>query len=159
MWEKTVNKKPEITSVCCTLYICNKISIRKPLVDISHIKLFWFSIQCFLQAKYKSNWSFSCKPPHLAFSFLPPVIFEIFTAAFPSRIFVFLPFHWPTKSDYSSVPFPMILKSSNDTKFECFFFLQCCKTYNKKTFIWNKWYFKTDKSSADCCKQKVNIYR
>ena len=23
-----VNKKPEITSVCCTLYICNKIPIR-----------------------------------------------------------------------------------------------------------------------------------
>ena len=39
--------------------------------------------------KYKSNRSFSCKAPRLAFSFLLPVRFEIFTAGFSSRIFIF----------------------------------------------------------------------
>ena len=33
-----VNKKPEITSVCRTLYLCKKISIEKPRVDMSHIQ-------------------------------------------------------------------------------------------------------------------------
>ena len=37
-WVIKKNKKTEITSICCTLYLCNKISIRKPLVDISHIQ-------------------------------------------------------------------------------------------------------------------------
>ena len=37
-----VNNKLEITFACSTLYLYNKISIRKPLVDISHIQLFCF---------------------------------------------------------------------------------------------------------------------
>ena len=38
-----VNKKPGmITSVRSRLYLCNEISIRKPLVAISHILLFCF---------------------------------------------------------------------------------------------------------------------
>ena len=37
---------------------------------------------------YKSNRSFSCKDPRLAFSFLPAERFEIFTASFTSRIFI-----------------------------------------------------------------------
>ena len=40
-----MNKEPEITPICCT-YLCNKVSIRKPLVDISHIKLFCFHSMC-----------------------------------------------------------------------------------------------------------------
>ena len=32
-----VNKKPEITCVWGTLYLRNKISVRKLLVDITHI--------------------------------------------------------------------------------------------------------------------------
>ena len=100
-----VNKKPEITSVCCTLHICNKISIRKPLVDISHIQLFWFPfiVSC-KQNIYRSQ-SFSCKASRLAFSFLPSISFEIFTAGFSSRIFIFPPVHWLKKSDYSSIIF------------------------------------------------------
>ena len=37
----------------------------------------------------KSNRSFSCKAPRLAFSFLPPVRFEIFITGFSSWIFIF----------------------------------------------------------------------
>ena len=37
-----MNKKPGITSVSSALHLCNKISIRKPLVDLSHIQLFCF---------------------------------------------------------------------------------------------------------------------
>ena len=33
--------------------------------------------------------AFHVKSPRLAFSFLPPVRFEIFTAGFSSRIFIF----------------------------------------------------------------------
>ena len=37
LWVIKVNKRWEITSVYCILYLCNKISVRKPLVNISHI--------------------------------------------------------------------------------------------------------------------------
>ena len=37
-----MNKKQENISVCSTLYLWNKISIRKPLAEISHIELFCF---------------------------------------------------------------------------------------------------------------------
>ena len=57
----------------------------------------------FLVKKYKSNRSFSCKAPHLAFSFLPPVRFEIFTAGFSSRVFIFPLVHRLKKSNYSSL--------------------------------------------------------
>ena len=46
---------------------------------------------------------FSCEAPRLAFSFLPPVRFEIFRAGFSSRIFIFPLVHWLRKSDYSSL--------------------------------------------------------
>ena len=59
------------------------MSIRKPLVDISHSAIL-ISIH---------NRSFSCKDPRLGFSFLPPVSFEIFTAGFSSRVFIFPPVH------------------------------------------------------------------
>ena len=36
---------------------------------------------------------FHVKPPRLAFSFLPPVRLEIFTAGFSSRIFIFALVH------------------------------------------------------------------
>ena len=41
LWVIKVNKKPDIT-LSAGRCICNKISIRKPLIDISHIQLFWF---------------------------------------------------------------------------------------------------------------------
>ena len=37
----------EIISVRSALYLCNEISIRKPLVDVSHIQLFCFSFEVF----------------------------------------------------------------------------------------------------------------
>ena len=55
MSQKTVNvqnksnNKLENTSVFCTFYLCNKILIRKPLVDISHILLFCFP--CYISYK------------------------------------------------------------------------------------------------------------
>ena len=47
-WEIKVNKKPDIIFACCTLYICNKISVGKPLVYISDIWLLWlpFNASC-----------------------------------------------------------------------------------------------------------------
>ena len=77
--------------------MCNEISIRKPLVDISHIQLFWFS---FIFSR-----SFSCKAPRLTFSFLPPVNFEIFTAGSFGWISTYPSLHWLKKSHYSSPVF------------------------------------------------------
>ena len=124
LWVIKVNKKLVMTSVCCSLYtliqciilltthcIINKILIRKPLLDISHIQLFWFPFDASCKKKkHKSKRSFSCKVPRPAFSFLAPVSLEIFTAGFSSRIFVFPPVHWLTKSDYSSLNIIRILK-------------------------------------------------
>ena len=45
-----VNKTPEIISVCFVLYL-QKISVRKPHFDISHIQLFCFQINL----SYKEN--------------------------------------------------------------------------------------------------------
>ena len=98
-----MNKKPEITSVCCTFYKCNKISVRKPLVDISQIQLFWFPFSVSCKQNINLTEVFHVKPPRLAFSFLPPVSFEMFTAGFSSRIFIFPPVHWLKKSDCSSL--------------------------------------------------------
>ena len=78
--------------LCCTLFICNKISIRKPIVDISYIQLFWFP--CIVSCKQNINLTevFHVKPSRLAFPFLPPVSFEIFTAGFLVGFSSFLPF-------------------------------------------------------------------
>ena len=92
MWAIKVNKKTEITSACCKLYICNKISIRKHLVGISHIQLFWFHFSVSCKQNINLNEVFHVKQPRLGFSFLPPVSFEIFTESFSSRISSFLPF-------------------------------------------------------------------
>ena len=85
------------------MYICNKILIRKPLVDISHIQLFWFPF--IGPCKKKKNYTkfLLCKAPRLAFSFLPPVRFEIFTEGFSSWIFIFPLVHWLKKYNYSSL--------------------------------------------------------
>ena len=98
-----MNKKLDITSACCTLYICDKISVRKSLVDISHIQLFWFP---FIVA-YKQNINlteiFHLKPSVQGFHFCHPQVLELFTAGFSTRTFAFPPVHWLKKSDYSSV--------------------------------------------------------
>ena len=96
-----MNKKPEITSVCCTLYIFNKVSIILKAY-ISHICLFWFPFNLSCKQNINLTEVFHVSP-RLAFSFLPPVSLEIFIADFSSHIFIFSPIHWPTKSDYSSL--------------------------------------------------------
>ena len=100
-----MSKKPEISSVCCTLYICNKILIRSSCRHIAYAVIL-NSIPCSLQTKYKSNRNFSCNVPRLTLSFLPPLSYEIFTADFSSRIFIFTPVHWQKKSDYSNLAKP-----------------------------------------------------
>ena len=45
------------------LYICNKISIRKPLVDISHIQLFWFPFNASPKQNIDLTEVFHVKPP------------------------------------------------------------------------------------------------
>ena len=75
MWLTKENKNAEITSVYCTLYICNKISNRKPLVDTSHIPLFRFSFNIFC----KQNINLT-------------EVFQIFTAGFSFGSSSFLPF-------------------------------------------------------------------
>ena len=56
-----MNKKPEINSVHSALYLCNKISIRKPLVDISHIQLFHFPFSVFDKQNTNLNEVFHLK--------------------------------------------------------------------------------------------------
>ena len=75
LWIIKVNKKPDITLP---------------------------AVPCIYVIKFQLE-SFSCKAPRLAFSFLPPVRFEIFTAGFSSRIFIFPFVHWLRKSDYSNL--------------------------------------------------------
>ena len=63
LWVITVNKKLEIASACCTLYICNKSSVRKPLVDISHIQLFWFPFNISCKQNINLTEVIHVKPP------------------------------------------------------------------------------------------------
>ena len=105
MWVIKENKKPGITSVNCTLYICNKVSIRMPLVVISHFQLFWFPFNVSCKQNINLTKVFHVKPSFLAFSFSPPVSFEIFTAGFSSLTFIFPSIRWLKKSDYSSLDF------------------------------------------------------
>ena len=49
IWVIKVNEKPDITSICRALYLSNKVSIRKPLVD--KYSIVFLSGQCFLQKK------------------------------------------------------------------------------------------------------------
>ena len=116
-----MNKKPRITSACCTLYICTKISIGKPLVDISHIYLSWFPFSVSCKQNINLTEVFHVKPPRLGFSFLPPVSFEIFTESFSSWIFIFSSIHWLKKSDCSSLK--LMYKKWNS--FVCIFVVNC----------------------------------
>ena len=109
LWVIKVNKKPEITSVCGILYICNKISITKQLVDMSHVQLFWFPFNVPCKQNINLTEVFHIKSPRAAF--LPTVSFEIFTAVFSSWIFIFPPVHWLKKSDHSSLGFREMLLS------------------------------------------------
>ena len=84
----------------CTFNICNKTLIRKPLVNISHIQLFWFPFIVSCKQNINPTEVFHVKSP--VFSFLPPANLEIFTAGFSTRTFIFPPVHWLKKSDYSS---------------------------------------------------------
>ena len=103
LWMIKVNKKPETTlpAVHCIYVI--KFQLESLLLTY-HIFSYFDFHSLFPVKKYKSNRSFLCKAPRLAFSFLPPVRFEIFTAGFSSRIFIFPLVHWLRKSDYSSLP-------------------------------------------------------
>ena len=66
-----MNKKPDITA-CCALYICNKISIRKPLVDISHIQLFSFPFIVPCKKNINLTEVFHVKPQSSFFHFCHP---------------------------------------------------------------------------------------
>ena len=103
-----VNRKPEITSVRSALYLCNKISIRKPIDDISHIQLFCFIFKISYKQNKNLNEVFH-ENLRSRFSIVatasPPVSFEIIRAGFSSRIFIFPPVHRLKKSDYSCLMF------------------------------------------------------
>ena len=102
LWIIKVNKKPEITlpAVHCIYVIKFQL---ESLLSTYHIFSYFDFHSLFPVKKYKSNRSFLCKAPRLAFSFLPLVNFEIFTAGFSSRCFIFPPVHWLKKSNYSSL--------------------------------------------------------
>ena len=89
-----MNEKPEVTlpAVHCIYVI--KFQLESLLSTYHIFSYFDFHLLFPL---------FSCKAPRLAFSFLPPVRFEIFRAGFSSRIFIFPLVHWLRKSDYSSL--------------------------------------------------------
>ena len=114
LWIIKVNKKPEITlpAVHCIHVIKFQL---ESLLSTHHI-FSYFDFHSLFPVKKKSNRSFSCKAPRLAFSFLPPVRFQIFTAGFSSRIFIFPPVHWLKKSDYSSLGVTMHFLSSRGQK-------------------------------------------
>ena len=97
-----MKKKPEITlSAVHYIYVIN--FQLESLLSTYHIFSYFDFHSLFPVKKYKSNQSFSCKALRLAFSFLPAVSFEIFTAGFSSQILIFPPVHWLKKSDYSSL--------------------------------------------------------
>ena len=102
LWIIKVNKKPEITlpAVHCIYVIKFQL---ESLLSTYHIFSYFDFHSLFPVKKYKSNRSFSFKALCLAFSFLPAVSFEIFTAGFSSQILIFPPVHWLKKSDYSSL--------------------------------------------------------
>ena len=102
LWIIKVNKQPEITLPAVHYMYVIKFELESPL-SAYHIFSYSDFHSLFPVKKYKSNRCFSCKAPRLAFSFLPPVIFQIFTAGFSSRIFIFPLVHWLKKSDYSSL--------------------------------------------------------
>ena len=96
-----VNKKTEITSVCSTLYLCHKITIKKNLV--SHIQLFCLQFNI----SYKQNLNLTkivlVKFPVQVFHFCYLSTFKLFTTDFSSRIFIFPLVDWLNKSDYFSL--------------------------------------------------------
>ena len=102
LWIIKANKKLGIT-LSAVHYIYVIKSQLGSLLSTCHI-FSYFDFQSFFPVKKcKSNLIFSCKAPRLSFSFLPPVRFQIFTAGFSIRIFIFPLVHWLKKSDYSSL--------------------------------------------------------
>ena len=97
-----MNKNSEITLSAVHYIYVIKFQLES-LLSTYHTCSYFDFHSLFLVKIYKSNRSFSCKAHRLAFSFLPPVRFEIFTTGFSSRIFIFLLVHWLKKSDYSSL--------------------------------------------------------
>ena len=69
-----MNKNPEITSVCSTLHLCNKI-IPYSIILLS---MEWISFK----QTVSITEIFHFKNPRLGFSFLPPVSFEIIQCKF-----------------------------------------------------------------------------
>ena len=102
LWIIKVNKKLEITlSPVHFIYVIK--SQLESLLSTYQIFSYFDFHSLFPAKKYRSNRSFSCKAPRLAFSFLLPARFEILTAGFSSRIFIFPLVYWLKKSDYSSL--------------------------------------------------------
>ena len=58
-----MNKKPEITSSAAHCIYVIKISIRKPMVDISHIQLFCFPFNVSYWQNVNLTQVFHVKPP------------------------------------------------------------------------------------------------
>ena len=99
---KKVNNNLEITSVCSTLYLCNKM--------IPYFNHFALHGMIFFKETISITEVFHFKTPCLGFSFLPPVSFEIFSTGISSRVSIFPPIDWPLKSDYSSLyPAPLLI--------------------------------------------------
>ena len=105
LWIIKANKKPEITLSAVHYIYVIKFQLESLLPTYHIFSYFDFHLLFPVKKIYKSNRSFSCEDPRLAFSFLPPVRFEIFTAGFSSRIFIFPLVHWLRKSDYSILAF------------------------------------------------------
>ena len=116
LWIIKVNKKPEITlpGVHCIYVI--KFQLESLLWTYHIFSYFDFHSLFFVKKKYKSNQSFSCKASLLAVSFLPPLRFEIFTAGFSSRIFIFPLVYWLRKSAYSSLSLTSLVQNSKTSE-------------------------------------------
>ena len=102
----------------------------KSLLSTYHI-FSYFDFHSLLPVKKNLTEVFHVKPLRLAFSFLPPVRFEIFTAGFSSRIFIFPLVHWLKKFDYSSLLLVWLIKWSQPRSQDIMFLFQSTKTQIK----------------------------
>ena len=64
-----MNKKSEIIFVCAPFHLCNKISVRKPLVGISRIQLLCFPFNVSCKQNANLNEVFHVKSPIKVFHF------------------------------------------------------------------------------------------
>ena len=141
---------PEITSLCCTLYICNKISIRKSLLDVSHIQLFWFPFSVSSKQNINITEVFHIKYPVQFFHFCHPKAFkyslQVFLVGFSSFLLI---------TDWRNLT--ILVYERAKTKALCYF--PNCSDYTKKLkkFFYTLWGMELAKKFRNDINININI--